>query len=337
MKKSSLINFSIKLFRAVLNSPYVIYFLIIYLKFHLFSGKKEFRKNRTVAFKTAGLSLDIAHFLGKRKHLIPKFQSFQNMNGLLELSPRDILQAEKSLKKDGFWVAPGVIDENLLNVFENAALEKICQIKNITFGINELESKSAEWNQDMINLDPQWVIDQPLTLALCSSPDVNYIASKYLQSETVLNYPECWFSFPVKEVDKGSAKNWHWDCDGIKWLKVFVYLNDVNLTNGPHAFVTGSHKYWKVNNKSSRVTELQILDAYGEKAINTFTAPRGTVIFEDTRGFHRGTPLTSGHRLVLQIQFNFDEFELGKSKIKLPQEFHAAFTQNSKILRFLKS
>jgi hypothetical protein len=188
----------------------------------------------------------------------------------------------------------------------------------------------------MVNLETQWVLDQKLTLDIASSPDIIRIATEYLGVAPILNHPESWFSFPVKKVSKGSAKNWHWDCDGIKWLKIFVYINNVNLDNGPHAFVSGSHQNWLVNDRSSRVSEEKIVDAYGQHAIKIFTAPRGTVIFEDTRGFHRGTPLLSNHRLVLEIQFNLDIFALDHSKtIVLPESYSKAFGSSPYILQYL--
>ena len=83
--------------------------------------------------------------------------------------------------------------------------------------------------------------------------------------------------------------------------------------------------------------ELQFVAAYGENAIKSFTAPKGTVIFEDTRGFHKGSPLLSGHRLVLQLQFNFDEFGLIVSKIKLPKEYSEKLNNYGRVLSFLSS
>ena len=109
------------------------------------------------------------------------------------------------------------------------------------------------------------------------------------------------------------------------------------MVNGPHAFVSGSHRGWKINNKSSRVLEQEVIAAYGENAIKSFTAPKGTVIFEDTRGFHKGSPLLSGHRLVLQLQFNFDEFGLIKSKISLPTIYREKLQNYSRVLSFLGS
>ena len=42
----------------------------------------------------------------------------------------------------------------------------------------------------------------------------------YEIEESYNEYPHV-FVGTVEKIEKESAKNWHWDCDGIKWLKVF--------------------------------------------------------------------------------------------------------------------
>lgn len=316
--------------------PNILYFLYVYIKYLSNPSVSNFPKIRSVAFRSNGKSLNWAHALGKRKYKQADIE-FLSTQGILNLSDQDFIESRKSMHEFGFWIAPKTIDAKKLDFFYAAAIESLYKDKSVHGSPSEIDNISSLWEQDMVNLETQWVIDQDLTLELATSPDILRIAAEYIGASPVLNYPESWFSFPVSKIQKGSAKNWHWDCDGIKWLKVFVYLNDVTLDNGPHAFVSGSHRDWKVNDKGTRVTEAQIVDSYGEKAIQIFTAPRGTVIFEDTRGFHRGTPLVSGHRLVLQLQFNLDGFALGKSKIKLSQKFIERSDKFPRTLDFLKN
>lgn len=325
-----------KIFNIILYLPNILYFLFVYREYLKNPSVSNFPKIRSVAFRSNGKSLDLAHAFGKKKYKQSNVK-FPSTQGMLNLSDQDLIESKKSMREFGFWIAPKTIDPRKLDLFYAAAIKNLYQVKNVQASPSEVENIASLWDQDMVNLDTQWVADQDLTLELATSPDVVRIATEYIGASPVLNYPESWFSFPVSKIQKGSAKNWHWDCDGIKWLKVFVYLNDVNLNNGPHAFVAGSHRNWKVNDKGTRVTEEQIVNSYGEKMLQIFTAPRGTVIFEDTRGFHRGTPLVFGHRLVLQLQFNLDSFALGKSKIKLPQKYVESSNQFPRMLNFLEN
>ncbi len=322
-----------RVFRSVISLPKLVYFLFYYFNYLRNPKSSSFPKNRSIAYRTNGVSLNTAHAMGKRWYR--DFQpDFSSKLGLLKLSEQNFIQAKKSMKDLGFWIAPHQIEVNKLDSFYLAAIKNLSLLKNVSIDDSEIENVSANWNQDMINLDTQWVIEQELTLDLATDSEILRIASEYLGAPPVLNHPESWFSFPVANVQKESAKNWHWDCDGIKWIKVFVYINDVDIKNGPHAFVEKSHRIWKVNDKSTRVREDQILRAYGKNAIKSFIAPRGTVIFEDTRGFHRGTPLLSGHRLVLQLQFNLDTFGLGKSEIKLPESYFKSFSSTPRMLDY---
>jgi hypothetical protein len=313
--------------------PKLIYFLFFYFKYLINPKSSNFPKNRSIAYRTNGVSLNLAHAIGKRRY---KNFSPENSNkpGLLKLSEQDFSQARNSMKELGFWISPNQIEINKLDLFYTAAIKNLSKLKNVNIEISKIDTISTSWQQDMVNLDTQWVMEQELTLDLATDSEILRIAGEYLEAPPVLNHPESWFSFPVKNVQKESAKNWHWDCDGVKWIKVFVYINNVDLTNGPHAFVEKSHMNWKVNDKSTRVTEDEILSAYGQKAIKSFTAARGTVIFEDTRGFHRGTPLLVGHRLVLQLQFNLDTFSLGKSEIKLPESYLKSFAGTPRVLDY---
>ena len=331
-----IVNKFIKIVTGILFLPNFFYFIYSYLRFLKNPKRNHFVKAGSVAFRTNGKSLDIAHFIGKYKYR--KFNNkFLGNSDLLGLTKEDFFQSRDSLRKHGYWIAPKPIQVSKLDQFRDAAIDNLCLVKGIDSKNINVEVLAMNWNQDMVNLDTQWVSEQELTLEFATSPEILRIAAEYLGVTPVLNYPESWFSFPVEKIEKESAKNWHWDCDGIKWLKVFVYLNDVTMVNGPHAFVSGSHRGWKINNKSSRVSEQEIIAAYGEYSIKSFTAPRGTVIFEDTRGFHKGTPLLSGHRLVLQLQFNFDEFGLIVSKIKLPKEYSEKLNNYGRVLSFLSS
>lgn len=323
-------------FFRILFLPNFFYFLYTYLRFLINPARNNFAKAGSVAFRTNGKSLDFAHFIGKFKYRKFKYKAEKDTS-LLGLSDEDFVNARESLRKHGFWIAPNPIHTSKLEPYLDAAIKELYKSKGIESRHLKIDEIASGWNEDMVSLKPQWVAEQELTLDFATSYEVLRIASEYLEVLPVLNYPASWFSFPVKKIEKESAKNWHWDCDGIKWLKVFVYLNDVTYENGPHAFIANSHRNWKVNSKTSRITEQQVVKAYGNNAIQSFIAPRGTVIFEDTRGFHKGTPLLAGYRLALDVQFNFDNFGLVKSNIKLPATYNKRLQNHERILSFLSN
>ena len=108
-----------------------------------------------------------------------------------------------------------------------------------------------------------------------------------------------------------------------KQKKVFVYLNDVSSANGATRYVPGSFRNiscvidklggYNHYGMSQRVPSQMIEDCYpGSSIIQEGVA--GTVVLEDTRGWHSGLPLLSGYRHVVQYEF-------ASSTYRFPDQF----------------
>tara|TARA_B100001939_G_scaffold128833_1_gene111725 strand:+ start:1816 stop:2757 length:942 start_codon:yes stop_codon:yes gene_type:complete len=129
------------------------------------------------------------------------------------------------------------------------------------------------------------------------------IAQKYIGNNNISVSSLCYISNPVKTSDfekKENAQFFHYDNDFEKFFKVFIYLNDVDEDSGPHSFVQFSHK--KKNYKHlycKRIDDQEIKEIYGHENIITFDRPKGSLIFEDTFGLHKGTVPTNKSRIVL--------------------------------------
>ena len=47
----------------------------------------------------------------------------------------------------------------------------------------------------------------------------------------------------ISDKPGNKAQLYHFDLDRPKWLKFFIYLNDVeNLDHGPHSYIKNTHK-----------------------------------------------------------------------------------------------
>jgi hypothetical protein len=284
---------------------------------------------RASAYETNSYILDVAHAKAVLHYgaYIKKTHGIDKESGLLNLSNSDYAEANKSLTNSGYWVAPHKIDEALLEQYAKSSIARLETLKQICLDLNDLKNlPSLTFTDDMVFLGADWVMAQELAIRLATSEEVYEIVAEYLGVNPVLNLPESWFSFPVNKINKQSAQNWHWDCDRIKWIKVFVYINDVSQNNGPHAYIAGSHRGWRVRTETSRVSREELMIKYKPEDEVVFVAPKGTVIFEDTRGFHRGTPLLCGCRLVLQLEFSIDSFGYIHNKISVPEQYHAEFS-----------
>jgi hypothetical protein len=135
------------------------------------------------------------------------------------------------------------------------------------------------------------------------------VAQNYLQAQPIVDVVAMWWNVMSPRPDKEAAQYWHFDMDRIKWLKFFVYLTDVGPENGPHSFVAGSHRSGGIpasllKKGYARLTDEEVGSNYSVDRFVEFTAPRGTVIAEDTRGLHKGKHITKGDRLIFQMQFS---------------------------------
>lgn len=221
----------------------------------------------------------------------------------LDSSPQALVER---VQKFGVAAIPGCINVQEFSAFLLGCVTQVervfgCDFEDLTKGQGEVP--------EIVSISPEWVGDQDFVRKLVSDPTVHDVVAMYLGASPVLTSVECWLSLPSpKALDAGSAQQWHWDCDHVKWIKVFVYLNDVTTDNGAHMFVARSHSSMPVKTHSSRIDDGTLRKSVEAEDIWLLTGPAGTLIFEDTRGLHRGAPLTEGFRFALQLEFSLNSF-----------------------------
>ena len=159
-----------------------------------------------------------------------------------------------------------------------------------------------------------WISDQDDVLSmpeiheLATDPFFLQIAQNYLGCNPVLCQTNMWYSCAAPATRPGSERTqlFHQDYDDINFLKIFVYLTDVDKDSGPHSYISGSLNNIVVPSgyaPSTRLTDEFAGRVYGDK-IKIFTGEVGTIIIENTNGFHRGMPVVKGNRMVLQLQYS---------------------------------
>lgn len=107
----------------------------------------------------------------------------------------------------------------------------------------------------------------------------------------------------------GSGGGWHRDSPFTNQFKTIIYLTDVCENNGPFQYIRGSHKRsgYKLINKvleeynygKNRFSDKEILSTVNNIdgfKVSTITGKAGDLILVNTRGLHRGAPLTEGIR-----------------------------------------
>jgi len=154
-------------------------------------------------------------------------------------------------------------------------------------------------------------VTNPAIQKLMADPAFAAIAESYLNTGTSIGGVDVWWSAVYgNEPGSVAAQLFHFDFDAPPaWLKLFVYATDVGPDNGPHVYVRGSHRADIASAKAlrargyTRISDVEMAAAFGPDAPTSITGPRGTVFMADTRGFHKGTLPTAGHRLIAQLLF----------------------------------
>ena len=158
------------------------------------------------------------------------------------------------------------------------------------------------------------VIAIPEVLEVSNNPNILALVEKYLGGKPIQTQADCWWSVHYNE----SEPTWLFHQDGTykKFIKLFLYLNDITTKNGPHVYVPGSLNRMITPNKyhiSQRIPDDFIKENYSE--IKYFTGDKGTMMLVDTRGWHKGNPVEKGHRILIQLEWTTKEF-LGPGEYK---------------------
>ena len=138
------------------------------------------------------------------------------------------------------------------------------------------------------------------------------MAHDYLGAPPILVQTESWLSANSNDNFASiNAQAWHQDKEFYKFLKVFFYIDDVTMDNGPHAFVPKSH-FKRAHNfglEISARTDDDFIKKHYESDPIYICGKQGSVIFADTSSVHKGSKVKHGQRLILQFEYTTSLYE----------------------------
>jgi hypothetical protein len=120
------------------------------------------------------------------------------------------------------------------------------------------------------------------------------VANAYLGLWSKLEYVDVWYTLPEGVDERRSSQRWHRDFNDRHLLKAFLYLVDVDEDTGPFEYVPRSapggelDRLWPWRPLGENYPPDDELAKHIDGRSVTFTAPKGTLIFCNTAGFHRG-------------------------------------------------
>jgi hypothetical protein len=146
------------------------------------------------------------------------------------------------------------------------------------------------------------------------------LAQRYLGAPPINDAIDLWWSGSVGgRCAKEIGQYWHFDIDRIHFLKIFIYLTDVETSTGPHICIPGTH-----NQRPGRFYEYrkysdeEIGASFPPDAIREIVGPAGTIFVGDPLCLHKGKVLSSGYRLALQLEFTNSLFGVPYDRPALP-------------------
>ncbi len=139
-------------------------------------------------------------------------------------------------------------------------------------------------------------------LDLVNAPTVLRIAADYLGCKPTLSSLGVRWSFPSPRR-LAATQRFHRDTDDWRFLKLFIYLTDVDADSGPHIYVLGSHRT-AARLRARPYAQAELDRHYGAENIRTIVGPSGTAFLADTYGIHMGMPPVLKPRLILQAQYS---------------------------------
>lgn len=157
------------------------------------------------------------------------------------------------------------------------------------------------------------------------------IANAYFRMHAKLRYYNVWYT----AASSGKAREsqlWHFDREDFYILKVFLYLDDVDEGAGPLTYAPGTHKkgkYYDLNPEFfveggvRRTTDDQMKAVYSEDKWVRAVGKKGTIVFADTRGFHKGGEARTKDRLMFTSMYTSPASE-SKNLIHFAENFDKA-------------
>lgn len=263
---------------------------------------------------SAGRSNDVLSNALEMVH--PKYKIEKAEGVLGNLGESELQRIASAIATRGYYVFPQQLPNALCDRLLDFALESECLASPTDLDPPgtparrmpryERESPTAV----RYDFDAQLVIENADVQQLMADASLLALAQCYLGCRPVLDVMTMWWNTAYSEQpDRIAAQFYHFDMDRIKWLKVFIYLTDVGSQSGPHCFIAGSHRTGGIpphllRQGYTRLTDQEVGGFYLPDDFVEFTATRGTIIFEDTRGLHKGQHVQREDRLMLQLQFS---------------------------------
>lgn len=152
------------------------------------------------------------------------------------------------------------------------------------------------------------------------------IANAYFGMYTQLRYYNIWHTLTTTSQPRESQL-WHYDREDHQILKLFVYMSDVDESAGPFTYAPGTHRQGLLARRPQTVDE-QGVERWNDEQMDALVpkdkwikaiGPAGTLVFADTRGYHKGGLARERERLLYTCLYTSPTSQAPELFERLPQ------------------
>jgi hypothetical protein len=220
-----------------------------------------------------------------------------------QMSEEQLADVDTHLQRDGYMILPLRLSADQIDALRAFAFSTpahgVDMSKEIMISPDNLpdgEARYSWWMHDLARL--------PVIQRLIGDGPYCAIAQNYLGCRPTLAHISLWIDVPF--VGKYDAYIYHYDNEGPGFFKFFFFLSDVADGTGTHLFISGTQAHTKPKRfaRAGRYEESELFELYPREREVAMRGPTGTILAEDTSGFHRGSALERDYRLIMQIEFS---------------------------------
>jgi hypothetical protein len=220
-----------------------------------------------------------------------------------KMPPAEVTGVVERLKRDGYMILPYLLSpeeiEEIVNFAFTTPAHGADMNKNVSLARDDISRAEPRWYWWMSD-----IVRVPAVQRLLADGPYCAIAQNYLGCRPSLAHVTLFLDVPYK--GKYEPYFYHYDNEGAPILKFFLFLTDVRIGTGAHYFIAGSHTRNKPDPfvRATLYETEPLLKTYGAEREVIMQGAPGTILAEDTAGFHRGSNIERDYRLMLQFEFS---------------------------------
>jgi hypothetical protein len=213
------------------------------------------------------------------------------------------LELAAALRAHGVAVCPGFVPLDLVAALRHRAWAYVLAKAGV-----DLDAPPAERELHLDDLGNDLPPDDPV-FSLLRAPEIARIVTAHLGFVPKLRRAAIFLHERLPDrAGPGSPKHFHIDDQDFRVLKLFIHLTDVTGRNGPFTYVRGTHFHGEhravVSRLPASISSREMERFVPRSAWVEAVGPRGTAVFAETSGVHRGGRVEEGQRVLLVAEYS---------------------------------